>query len=73
MADVEFVKLPDGRYAAIVDINHVAGFTNGGNIRIAKTDGAGAQVAPGVYFGVNVWKKEQKAVKLVEVKNLLDK
>lgn len=70
--EVEFVKLPDGRIAAVVDVEQENGFTSGGNIRIAKTDGAGAQVMPGVYIAVNAWRKlpKEKTVKLHPVAEL---
>ena len=70
---VEFVRLPDGRIAAVVDIEQEDGLTSGGNIRIARTDGAGAQVAPGIFYAVNVWKKlpKEKTVKLAPIHDLL--
>ena len=70
--NVEFVKLPDGRIAAVVDVNQINGETSGGNIRIAKTDGAGAQIAEGLFYAVNVWKRapKTKQSKLVEIKSL---
>lgn len=70
--NIEFVKLPDGRYAAIVDTSVVSGETRMGHISHAKTGGAGAQLEPGLYFSVNVWRRREKNVerKLTAVRDV---
>lgn len=58
--NTEFVRLPDGRYAVIIDPTKVIGETKGGHNSHAKTEGAGAQVAPNFYIQVNAWSRKPK-------------